>query len=199
MKTHRKTFAQWGLIIGVVVLLFVFSSLAQDRAHNAVVAIVLPGTEVSDADFNAMNDVLAKYDTHLYKIKVYKEGKLVETKGNLKEIITDKKIASLIAENIKKKGFTHIALQVGMSVNPLKPRPPADPTKPKGDGSESSPSASPVPSPMPSPSASGAPIGGGGTNPQKPPQWELIQDLKPILEKYLAPAPTAEKAPEKAS
>jgi hypothetical protein len=153
---------------------------SQEKSSNVVIdnnSIIIPGTKMSRADQEAMNKILRKYDKALYKIETYENGELKGTKGTLTDVVTDKQLASEIAENVKKKGFAQYAVQViGQP------------------GASSHPTSVPTPSPPVGPSVS--PTGGTGSNPQlvtPPPirgaraekeSEELLQRLKPILEKY---------------
>jgi hypothetical protein len=96
------------------------SKKSGDSAGNNVVfdkgGIVIPGTNVSKEDRDAMNRILSRYDKSLYRISTYENGKLLRTQGTMRDVITDKKLASQMAANIKKPGFTSLA---GLITNPL--------------------------------------------------------------------------------
>ena len=90
-----------------------------DPTHNVYVdkgGIVLPGTEVSKEDQAALSRILSQYDKSLYRISTYENGKLTKTQGTMRDVITDKKLASQMAANIKKPGFSSL---VGIITNPL--------------------------------------------------------------------------------
>jgi hypothetical protein len=90
-----------------------------DTTHNVYVdkgGIVLPGTEVSKEDQAALSRILDRYDKSLYRISTYENGKLTKTQGTMSDVITDKKLASQMAANIKKPGFSSLA---GTVHNPL--------------------------------------------------------------------------------
>jgi hypothetical protein len=90
-----------------------------DTTHNAYVdkgGIVLPGTEVSKEDQASLSRILDRYDKSLYRISTYENGKLAKTQGTMSDVITDKKLASQMAANIKKPGFSSLA---GIITNPL--------------------------------------------------------------------------------
>jgi hypothetical protein len=63
--------------------------------------IIHPGTKLSNSDETALNNVLSKYDTKLYRVETYKNGKLIKTVGELK---LDKETASEVANA---KGSRH--------------------------------------------------------------------------------------------
>lgn len=90
-----------------------------DTTHNVYFdkcGIVIPGTEVSKEDQAALSRILSHYDKSLYRISSYQNGKLTKTQGTMSDVITDKKLASQMAANIKKPGFTSLA---GLITNPL--------------------------------------------------------------------------------
>jgi hypothetical protein len=175
-----------------------------DTTHNVVIhkhTIVLPGTEVSLADHEAMNKILKHYDKSLYRIDTYQNGQRQETQGKLTDLVTDRTLASEIAINVKRKGFTRDVHQVGrrdeISVpapggNPSPLKAPNDPTLPTPTPTPADTTASPSPGGNPSPlkppnstEVLASPSPGGNPSPLKPPQSEqLVNRLRPILEKY---------------
>jgi hypothetical protein len=234
MKTLSRRLTQFGLAV-VIGLIGAGLACAEEKVptKNVVISkdrIIIPGTEMSKADGQAMNKILKQFDKSLYKIETYENGELKKTRGELTDVVTDKELASQIAANVKKKGFTQYAVQVagqveggpspspgGGGVNPAVANPPPAPPPPKawqeggpspspGGGSGANPAvANPPPAPPP-PKAwqeggpSPSPGGGSGANPAHPnppppppslrgargqkESEELIQRLKPILEKY---------------
>jgi hypothetical protein len=167
--------------------------------HNSKVVveddrgIVILPTEFSQADQNAMNEILARYDKSLYKIETHVDGQLQKRRGTLRDIYTDKKLADSIAEKSMQKGFTRSAVRVGkykgMTVGTgTNPQHVAGPSAtPVGSGPNAQhspgPSATPVGSGPNAQHLTNGPAG-GGANPQRIAQQKLIDELTPILDKY---------------
>lgn len=171
MKTRIPLFL---LLIGVVGGVFWISACesVSDTAsapadRNVVIdsrGIFIPGTAISAADHAAMNKILNRYDKALYRIDTYEDGKRTKKQGTLTDVVTDKQLASQIAVNLKKPGFTHYVVQVpGNTTNPAASLQPGATTNPA-----SSSNTGPAPSPV-----------HPTTNSR-----ELIERLTPILEKY---------------
>lgn len=164
------------VLVGVVGGLVWFSSCTSvsepasaPSDRNVVIdnrGIFIPGTAISATDHAAMNKILNKYDKSIYRIDTYKDGKRTRKQGTLTDVVTDRKLASEIATNLKKPGFTHYVVQVpGSSVNPAISLPPGSTTNPASAANQPYPQA---PSPV---------------NPAVDSR-ELIERLTPILEKY---------------
>ena len=158
-------------------------------SHNVVInreGIVIPGTEISKADQEAMNTILNKYDKSLYRIDTYENGKLKKTQGKLTDVVTDKQLASEIAANVKRTGFTQSAVQIragttANSSNPLKSSNPSP--NPGATANSSNPLKSSNPSPNPGATANSSnPL--KSSNPAKHKSDEMMERLKPILKKY---------------
>jgi hypothetical protein len=203
MKTLSRRLTQFGLAV-VIGLIGAGLACAEEKVptKNVVISkdrIIIPGTEMSKADGQAMNKILKQFDKSLYKIETYENGELKKTRGELTDVVTDKELASQIAANVKKKGFTQYAVQVAGQVE-------GGPSPSPGGGSGANPAvANPPPAPPPPKAGqeggpSPSPGGGSGANPAHPnppppppslrgargqkESEELIQRLKPILEKY---------------
>jgi hypothetical protein len=134
-----------------------------DTTHNVIIrkdSIVIPGTEISKADHDAMNRILRRYDKTLYRIQTYENGQLKKTQGTLSDVFIDKTLASEIAMNVKKKGFAQDAMQIGFCSTPLK-----DPNCPTIKGT---------------PAIASTPLKTDNVSKSQ----ELVDRLKPILEKY---------------
>jgi len=93
--------------------------------------VVHPGTKLSKADAMALNDVLKQYDKSLYKIKIYKNGKVTKTMGTLNDMYIDQKTVADFNE-AKKAGQSERAIQLiapsagpqkGAAVNPIQGSP----------------------------------------------------------------------------
>jgi hypothetical protein len=109
MKRLQKPLVAVLLCVGASVILGI-SAFAQEkdgqvRIMNARIEIH-PGTMISHSDQKALNEVLKKYDTSLYKIETLKNGK-VTSQGKLE----DKYIDTRLAAEVKQ------AKVAGMSVN----------------------------------------------------------------------------------
>ena len=154
--------------------------------------VILP-TAFSEADQNALNEILARYDKSLYKIETHVDGQLQKRHGTLRDIYTEKKLADSIAEKSMQKGFTRSAVRVGkykgMTVGTTtNPQHVAGPSAtPVGSGPNAQhspgPSASPVGSGPNAQHLTNGPAG-SGANPQRIAQQKLIDELTPILDKY---------------
>ena len=108
-------------------------------------AFVLTGTELSKADEDAMNKILNRYDKSLYRVDTYENAKRMKTLGTSTAVVS-KKLASEIAANTKKSGFSVHAVQICNTTNPT--------------------------------------TGINASNNADPKRRELVERLKPILEKY---------------
>jgi hypothetical protein len=213
MKTLSRRLTQFGLAVAIGSIgAGLVCAEEKAPAKNVVISkdrIIIPGTEMSKADGQAMNKILKQFDKSLYKIEIYMNGELKKTKGTLTDVITDKELASEIAENVKKKGFTQYTVQVAGSEAGITPAgkpngyptvatpPRAEAAGSPGGGSASNASLANPPPPPPRAKAAGSPGGGTASNAQQTPNpppprgaraqkesEELIQRLKPILEKY---------------
>jgi hypothetical protein len=168
------------LLVGVVGGLLWFSSCTSvsespsaPNDRNVVIdkrGIFIPGTAISATDHAAMNKILNKYDKSIYRIDTYKDGKRTRKQGTLTDVVTDRKLASQIATNLKRPGFTHYVVQVpGNTTNPASSLNPGSTTNPASAANRPYPPA-PAPSPV---------------NPTLDSR-ELIEELTPILKPYQA-------------
>jgi len=73
--------------------------------------VVHPGTKLSRADAQALNDVLKKYDKSLYKIQIYKNGKVTKTLGTLNDMYIDQRAVADLAQ-AKTSGQSERAIQL---------------------------------------------------------------------------------------
>ncbi len=76
--------------------------------------IFIPGSAVSEETRRAMEAALARYDKLLYKVETYRDGKLVQSNGDL----PDKLIvnAAQIRRDAKLNRLTGVALQIGLHI-----------------------------------------------------------------------------------
>lgn len=158
--------------------------------------LIHPGAKISKSDQNALNDILTKYNKSLYKIETYKNGKLKKTQGQLSDVYIDKTIASEAAD-AKATGVSDRTLQIITPANPQQ-APGATTNPQQSPGNTTNPQRSPgaTTNPQQTPGATTNPqqSPGATTNPQQATQSpspanerasrELIERLKPILEKY---------------
>ena len=75
--------------------------------------LIRPGTQLSEGDQTAMNEILKSYDKSLYKIQTYENGQLKKTQGKLSDIYIDKATASEAAKAMTEKGSTQYVIQIG--------------------------------------------------------------------------------------
>jgi hypothetical protein len=171
------------------------------------VVLIHPGTEFSKADRKALNDILSKYDKSLYKIEIYKDGKVTRTQGKLSDVLIDKALAAE-ATDAKAKGNSNRTLQIiaatssqqllagttgGEQAPGAIPSASTNPQRILGGTPTPAPNAIPSASTNPQriPRGTPTPAPGAPTHPQRPTAaagdktaQELIERLKPILEKY---------------
>jgi len=168
------------LIVLASLAAFAATGLAQGKPGKVEIKndfiVVHPGTKLSRADAQALNDVLKKYDKALYKIQIYKNGKVTKTLGTLNDMYIDQKAVADLAQ-AKTSGQSERAIQLiapaagpqkGVTANPQRtamdqpmPTGPQQPPSPMPTGPQQPPSPMPTgpqqpPSPMP-------------TGPQQPP------------------------------
>lgn len=159
-------------------------------SQNIVVkadGIVIPGTQISKADQDAMNRILNKYDKALYRIDTYENGKRTKTQGKLTDVVTDKRLASQIAANVKRAGFTQYAVQIraGAGTHVQTSPTPGAPTHVQTSPTPGAPThVQTSPRPGAGTNVQASPSPGAATHPQKPKSDELLDRLKPILKKY---------------
>ena len=127
--------------------------------------IILPGTTVSSADAEAMNQILNQYDKTLFRIDIYQDGKRKKSMGALTSVITDRRLASDLAAAIKQPGFSQYAFRI--------------------DGLDDDPTFTPIPKaayPSPVPGATTDPTNSKPRDRKK--SKELFMRLEEILKKY---------------
>jgi hypothetical protein len=148
--------------------------------------ILIPGTNISEKDQQALTAILARYNKSLYTIKGYVNGKPNKPLGTLPASEVDSATAARAAVHAKDKHFTGWTLQVASSsnqqfvhrINPLgntsnqsKPGNTSNQSKPGNTSNQSKP---------------------GNTSNQDIPKTaadasktkELVKRLTPILQKY---------------
>jgi len=168
--------------------------------------VVHPGTKLSKADAKALNGVLNKYDKSLYKVEVYKDGKVTRTLGTMSDMQIDQKTVADLAQ-AKSSGQSERAIQLiapaagpqkGVTANPQRaamgqpmPTGPQQPPSPMPTGPQQPPSPMPTGPQQPtSPTPTGpqrspsSPVNPQRSSTQSQQANEFMQRLKPILEKY---------------
>lgn len=81
--------------------------------HDAYIEIH-PGTNISAADQRALERVLRKYDSSLYKIKKTTDGK-VSMRGRLEDVLINDR---LLAQATSAAGLSNSTLQIGTEAHP---------------------------------------------------------------------------------
>jgi hypothetical protein len=127
MKTLSGTLKY--AFVPAVVLVFIVACAALVHTNRGRVTIekegiLLTGAKISDGDAHEINDILRKFDKSLYKIDVYKNGKLEERRGALRDVFVDKATASEAAKNATQPGFTRWTLQCGYDRSTIQSPPP---------------------------------------------------------------------------
>lgn len=151
------------------------------------VILIHPGTKLTQEDREQLNQVLSSYDKSLYKVQTYKSGKLTRTMGELSDVVVDQALASEVATSVA-KGNSSRTLQViaatmsqrlGSTTYP-QPTPGStnNPTQGSPSGTTNPTHGSPSGTTNPTQHQQGAHPGGEKA------AKELIERLKPILEKY---------------
>jgi hypothetical protein len=163
--------------------------------------IFIPGTQISQTDQKAMNDILKHFHKYLYRIRTYENGNLVQEQGKLSIDIIGKAKVSKVAESAKLHGLTGLTTQVGLGTHTSNapaeesgvrtgshtntPTPTASPREESGVGTGSHTN---TPTPTVSPrEESGVATGTHvthATDEETAESKELVRRLKPILEKY---------------
>lgn len=155
---------------------------ASDTKHNVVIRksmILIPGTEISKADHAEMNKILNKYDKALYRVATYENGQLKTTKGKLSDLLMDRSLASQIARNVKKTGFSMDAMQIGVPL--LKPDSLSSAFQNVSTASEATPTPTPVSDREPEAEGT-APTPLKSQNIYR--SIQLVSELAPILKEY---------------
>lgn len=111
MKIRIQILRRLAIVVATVPALAI-SAVAPKRSGKVTFEpygiVIHPMTEIKRSDEQALNDILKKYDTRLYRIETYENGKLTNTKGKLrnrylKDIYIDQQVLSEIA-NAKAAG-----------------------------------------------------------------------------------------------
>ena len=179
---------------------------AKPARHETVtiqgdIILLHPGTKLTKPDRQALNQILSTYHKSLFRVETYKDGKVTRTQGQLSEALIDKTIAAEAAQ-AKASGNSHVTLQIIAATTSeqlvteqapaASPSASTNPQRIQGP----TPTATPPPNAMPSASTNPqrsqtSPIPGASTNPEhqagavgEKASRELIERLKPILEKY---------------
>jgi hypothetical protein len=197
MKNLPRTIGYILPVIALVAGIVVFScadNIHSTGARSKVTIqesgiLIRPGTQLSEGDQKAMNDILKNYDKSLYKIQTYENGQLKRTQGKLSNMYIDKATASEAAKAMTEKGSSQYVIQIGYldktHQSPTPPPPPMNaltdkthqsPTPPQMNALTDKTHQSPTP-PAPSPSDKTHQMHGKEAE-------DLVKRLTPILEKY---------------
>jgi hypothetical protein len=192
------------MLAGGIALVLAGPAFAQEKGGKVAIEengiILHPGTQLSKTDAQAFNEVLKKYDKSLYKIDIYKNGQKKKSLGQLSDVCLDR---TVVAEAAQATGSSNRTLQVIAATNPQRtPSSAVNPVQTPGStvnpiqtpGSAVNPVQTPSSvNPVRVPSSTVNPVRtpSSSTNPQQTPcvsdekaAKELIERLKPILEKY---------------
>jgi hypothetical protein len=117
MKRLQKPLVVVLLCVGTAVILGV-SAFAQEkdgqvRIMDARIEI-RPGTTISDSDQKALNEVLKKYNTSLYKIETVKDGNVT---GKPQGTLEDKHIDATLAAEVKQAKAAGASVQMEQVVD----------------------------------------------------------------------------------
>ena len=75
-------------------------------------SVLIPGTAISGEDQEAVGKIFKKYDSSLYRIAVYENGRLKKRLGKMSEMQMGT-IASEYSRNAKASGLTNWAMKIG--------------------------------------------------------------------------------------
>jgi hypothetical protein len=179
MKNLPRTIGYILPVIALVAGIIVFScadNIHSTGARSKVTIqesgiLIRPGTQLSEGDQKAMNDILKNYDKSLYKIQTYENGQLKRTQGKLSNMYIDKATASEAAKAMTEKGSSQYVIQIGFLDKTHQ-----SPTPPQMNALTDKTHQSPTP-PAPSPSDKTHQTHGKEAE-------DLVKRLTPILEKY---------------
>src|SRR6266851_7374706 len=117
-----------GVVCGVIILScasHLHNAGDTDKVTIEENRILIPGTQISQVDQKAMNDILKHFHKYLYRIRTYEKGNLIKEQGKLSADIIGKATVSKVAENAKLHGLTGLTTQVGFRINPHSPNTPS--------------------------------------------------------------------------
>jgi hypothetical protein len=185
------------ILTSVTTIIFAAAGFAEEKAGKVEIKdkfiLVHPGTKLSKADAKALNDVLKKYNKSLSKIETYKDGNVTRTQGTLSDMYLDQTTVAELAQ-AKSSGQSERAIQLIAPAGPqMRSSPmPAGPQKMSSSPMPAGPQmpSSPMPAGPQKMSSSPMPAGPQRTTSPQPSVAdqkaadELMERLKPILEKY---------------
>jgi hypothetical protein len=194
------------VLAGSTALALAVPAFAEEKAAKVTIEesgiILHPGTKLSRDDQQELNEVLKKYDKSLYKIDIYKNGEKKKSLGQLSDVCLDR---AVVAEVAQTTGNSNRTLQIITATNPQRtPDSTVNPVQTPGSTVNPVRSPSSTVNPVRTPSSTVNPVRtpSATTNPQHSPSAttnpqqqtpcvpdekaakELIERLKPILEKY---------------
>src|SRR6266568_5450895 len=119
------------LVVFASLMAFTATGLAQGTSGKVEIKsdfiLVHPGTKLSKPDSQALDDVLKQYDKSLYKVETYKNGRVTNSLGTLKDMCIDQTAVAELAQ-AKMSGQSERAVQMiapstgaqeGTAVNPV--------------------------------------------------------------------------------
>ena len=117
MNTPSAIFRS-GVAAAVVVSLAACAELCFDKGPLAFVStavIIRPAARIPLQAREELNKVLACFESTLYRIETFKDGKLIATKGELAEPFLCEGLTEEVAKSAQDSNFTGFALQAGFS------------------------------------------------------------------------------------
>jgi len=75
-------------------------------------SVLIPGTSIADADREALNKIFRKYDSSLYRIAVYENGKLKKQIGKMEDMQMGE-VAQEYARNAGANGLSNWITRIG--------------------------------------------------------------------------------------
>ena len=105
-----------GLFVAALLSCEAIRNQSAVSGHNAVKidehSVLIPGTTISGEDRNAVTKIFKKYDSSLYRIAVYENGRLKKHIGKMSEMRIGE-IAGEYTKNAKASGLSNWTMQIG--------------------------------------------------------------------------------------
>jgi hypothetical protein len=92
------------------------SAASGHNVKNDKQSILIPGTVISQEDRDAVTKIFKKYDSSLYRIAVYENGKLKRHIGKMSEIQVGA-VAAEYTNNATTSGLTNWTMQIGLTTH----------------------------------------------------------------------------------
>lgn len=202
MKITGLKIALPGVAFACGIAVFSCAHHLQNGSDSGIVKIeetriLLTGVPISAPDEKALEKILRRYDRSLYKIDVYKNGRLTKTLGLLDQSVLDQVTAAKVAEKAKRPGFSGWGDQIAGTTTGSTTHPTPTPLneRPAQEMAATTTGSTTHPTPRPHnerpAEEMAATTTGSTTHPTPRPhrdmsdaQEELLRRVKPILEKY---------------